>query len=57
MKAIYFDGANGEVVRREEIPAEYLDQARKFRQELIEAASMYSDELMEAALEERECRK
>lgn len=54
MKAIYFDGANGEVLRYEEIPAQYLDQARTFRQELIEAASMYSDELMEAALEERD---
>jgi elongation factor G len=54
MKAIYFDGDNGEVIRREEIPAQKLDQARKFRQELIEAASMFSDELMEAALEERE---
>jgi len=54
MKAIYFDGANGEVLRYEEIPAQYLEQARTFRQELIEAASMFSDELMEAALEERE---
>lgn len=53
MRAIYFDGANGEVVRYGEIPAQYLDQARTARQELIEAASMFSDELMEAALEER----
>jgi len=54
MRAIYFDGANGEEVRYEEIPSQYLDQARTFRQELIEAASMFSDDLMEAALEERE---
>ncbi|MEN6466911.1 MAG: elongation factor G [Syntrophaceae bacterium] len=57
MKAIYFDGDNGEVLRYEEIPAQYLDQARKFRQELVEAASMFSDALMEAALEEREVEK
>jgi len=57
MKAIYFDGDNGEVLRYEEIPAQYLDQACKFRQELVEAASMFSDALMEAALEEREVEK
>jgi elongation factor G len=54
MKALYFDGENGEQVRAEAIPAEYLDEAKARRLELIEAASMFSDELMEAALEERE---
>jgi elongation factor G len=54
MKALYFDGENGEQVRAEDIPAEYLDEAKARRLELIEAASMFSDELMEAALEERE---
>ena len=54
MKALYFDGENGETVRVEEIPAEYRDEAAAKRLELIESASMFSDELMEAALEERE---
>ena len=54
MKALYFDGENGETVRVEDIPAAYRDEAKVKRLELIEAASMYSDELMEAALEERE---
>ena len=54
MKALYFDGDNGETVRVEDIPAEYREQAAAMRRELIEAASMFSDELMEAALEERE---
>ena len=54
MKALYFDGENGEVVRAEEIPAGLRDEAAAKRAEMIEAASMFSDELMEAALEERE---
>jgi elongation factor G len=45
-KALYFDGANGEKVRTEQIPAEFADQARAARQHLLEALSMYSDELM-----------
>lgn len=51
MKAMYFDGDNGEIVRREEIPAELLDEANRHREVLIDSASMFSDELMEAALE------
>jgi elongation factor G len=53
MKALYFDGANGEVLRSEEIPAELLEEARKRREEMLDAVSMFSDELMEALLEDR----
>ncbi|NTW36522.1 MAG: GTP-binding protein, partial [Syntrophobacteraceae bacterium] len=53
MKAIYFDGENGERVRVEEIPAQILDEAHAKRDEMIEAATMFSDELMEAVLEEK----
>ncbi|MBW1866864.1 MAG: GTP-binding protein, partial [Deltaproteobacteria bacterium] len=52
MQAIYFDGENGEILRIEEIPGALLEQANQKREELIDAASMFSDELMEAALEE-----
>jgi elongation factor G len=52
MKALYFDGPNGETVRTEEIPAQLGEQAREAREALVDAASMFSDELMEAALEE-----
>ena len=52
MKALYFDGDNGEVIREEEVPAELADLANERREELIDAASMFSDELTEAALEE-----
>jgi len=53
MKALYFDGDKGEVVRTEEIPENLLAEAKTKREELIDAASMFSDELTEAILEER----
>jgi len=54
MKAIYFDGDQGDQLRFEEIPAHLQDQADAKREELLDAVSMFSDELMEAMLEERE---
>ncbi|MDH4196600.1 MAG: elongation factor G [Candidatus Aminicenantes bacterium] len=53
MKAYYFDGDDGEVVRVEEVPAELRSEAEKRREELVDAASMFSDELMAAALDGR----
>lgn len=52
MKAIYFDGSSGEKIRIEEIPAHLMDQALEKRDILIDTASMFSDELMEAYLED-----
>ena len=54
MKAYYFDGENGENVRTEEIPADLKDEADKYRAEMLEALSMYSDDLMEKLLGEEE---
>jgi len=53
MKAVYFDGDHGEQIRYDEIPAELAAEAAKRREELLDAASMFSDELMEAVLEDR----
>ncbi len=53
MKAIYFDGDNGECVRVEDIPQDLLSEAVDRREELIDAASMFSDELTEAAIEDK----
>jgi elongation factor G len=53
MKAHYFDGGNGETRRVEEIPAALRKQAEEKRAEMLDAVSMYSDELMEAVLEEK----
>ncbi len=52
MKALYFDGDNGEKIREEQIPDHLLDAALEKREELLDAASMFSDDLMEAVLEE-----
>ena len=54
MKAIYFDGDQGDDVRIEEIPDNMRDVAEEKREELLDAVSMFSDELMEAILEEEE---
>ena len=51
MKALYFDGPEGEAVRVGPVPAELAAEAAKRREELLDAASMFSDELMEAVLE------
>jgi elongation factor G len=51
MKALYFEGANGDHVVTGEIPAELKSEAEKRREELIDAASLFSDELAEAFLE------
>jgi elongation factor G len=54
MKAIYFDGDKGEQVREEEIPANLMQAAQKHHEMLIDQASMFSDELTEAILEEQQ---
>jgi elongation factor G len=50
MKAWYFDGSNGEKIRVEEIPADMLDDAKKYRSELIEQVADVDDNLAEKFL-------
>lgn len=52
MKALYFDGPTGDVIRYEEIPSHLVDEANEKREEMLDAISLVSDELMEAMLEE-----
>jgi len=52
MRAIYFRGDNGEQVEVADIPDGLRPLAEERRAELIDAASMFSDELLEAALED-----
>ncbi len=54
MQAVYFDGEDGETVRREAIPEGYVEQASTARQEMLETLSLFDDKLMEALLEERD---
>lgn len=54
MKAYYFDeGPNMDQQREAEIPAELLAEAQSKREEMLDAVSLFSDELMEAMLEDR----
>jgi elongation factor G len=52
MKALYFEGPNGEHVRQAEIPAELRARAEQERETLLDVVSMFSDELTEAVLDE-----
>ena len=52
MQAVYFDGENGEVLRMASIPDDLVSLAEEKREALVDAASMFSDDLMEAALED-----
>ena len=53
MEAVTFEGPQGGVVQRSEIPDDMKAEAEEHREVLLDTASMYSDELMEAVLEER----
>ncbi len=53
MQAVYFDGDNGENLRVEAIPENLREEAQQRRDEMIDAATMFSDELTEAVLEEK----
>ncbi|MCL2320144.1 MAG: elongation factor G [Treponema sp.] len=50
MKAVYFDGEQGTEIRYAEIPAHLKGDAEKYREELIDAVSFFSDELAEKYL-------
>ncbi|NLL14502.1 MAG: elongation factor G [Fibrobacter sp.] len=51
MKANYFEGKDGNIIREDKIPAHLEEQAQKYREIMLDALSMYSDELAEAYLE------
>ncbi len=53
MRAFRFEGANGEKILQGDIPAEMAVEAQKAREEMLDALSMFSDELTEAILEEK----
>lgn len=53
-KAIYFEGEQGVKVRYDEVPADLVSEFEESRKAMLESLSMYSDELMELLLEERD---
>lgn len=54
MEAIYFDGDNGEKMRKEAIPEDILDKCKEFRNNLVEALADFDDNLAEKYLEGKE---
>ncbi|MBK9294730.1 MAG: elongation factor G [Oligoflexia bacterium] len=50
MKACYFDGDNGENVRKEEVPADLLADAKKYRDDLVAAMGDFDDGVAEKYL-------
>ena len=51
MKAFYFEGDLGQKVAEREIPESLRANAETYREEMLDAVSMFSDDLMEAILE------
>lgn len=54
MKAYYFEGEMGKNVREADIPAEYAEEAKKYRAELVEKIVEQDDALMTGYLEGKE---
>ena len=54
MKAFYFDGKDGEEVREEEIPADYVAKAKEMRQKMLDGLSDFNEELVELLFNEQE---
>lgn len=54
MKAFIFEGDHGEKIIEKDIPAELVDDAQKYRQELISKAADFDEELAEKFLMEEE---
>jgi len=52
MKAFTFSGDNGEIITISDIPEDMAEDARKYREELLDNVSMFSDELTEQILME-----
>jgi len=52
-EAITFEGKDGEKAVRGPIDPEYADEARQTRHEMLEALSMFNDEMLEKLIEEQ----
>ena len=57
MKALYFDGAGGERIRIEDIPDDLRAEAESARTGMLDALSLYDDELLAIMLEEKPVRE
>jgi elongation factor G len=53
LEAITFEGKDGEKVVRGPIPSQYAQAAERARHEMLEALSMFNDDMLEQLVEER----
>ncbi len=53
LEAITFEGKDGEKVIRGPIPSQYAQAAERARHEMLEALSMFNDDMLEQLVEER----
>ena len=53
MKAVYFRGDQGDDIEVTDIPDDLKPEAEEKREEMLDVVSMFSDELMEAMMEEK----
>ncbi len=54
MKAVYFEGPNGEDIRFEPIPEKYAEEADRARHGMLDTLNLYDDDLMAVMLEGHE---
>ena len=54
MKALYFEGAEGEDVEEREIPDEYKEQAQEYQEKKLEQDASFDDDLLMTVLEGEE---
>ncbi|HSA59560.1 MAG TPA: elongation factor G [bacterium] len=54
MKANYYDGDNGEIIRIEDIPADLAPQAKELRHELVAAMGDFDDDVAHLYLEDKD---
>lgn len=54
MKAFFFDGKDGEEIREEEIPADYVAKAHEMRQKMLDGLSDFNEQLVELVFNEQE---
>jgi elongation factor G len=53
MKAVSFEGDSGDDIVERDIPADLMDAAKEKREEMLDAISLFSDDLTEAILEDQ----
>ena len=53
MRAVYFEGPSGEIVKTAPIPDHLKEKAARKHEEMLDAVSLFSDELTEAILEDK----